>query len=557
MLLELSIRDLALIQGLTITFGPGLSVFTGETGAGKSIIVDAIELVLGERASNELIRTSAEEATVEALFDVSGQYRVKDVLDASGIPYSENLVIKRIIQRAGKNRIYINGSIATLMTLAEVTRGLVDICGQSEHLSLTRQDEHIELLDGFGGHSALRHEMGEAYRRWNVLKKELDALQRDFSGADRKRELLSYEAKEIEDAGLQIGEDDLLVKEKEKLKHSRALIETTGSAHEVLYSAEGSVVERLGSVLRALKDMGRLDTALNPFIEMLERSLLEIEDVSRGLNSYANSAEVDTSRLEEIETRIDRIVRLKKKYGATIDEILKRKETTDILLKELDGMDEKIKNAALSLDDEKKRALDISSRLGARRKEAAERFKLDVEKELYGLGMKAVVFKVMVEPQAEGFIGEKGSDRVAFLISANPGEELKPLSKVASGGELSRIMLAIKKVSTIGRVPTLIFDEIDTGIGGSMAEIVARMLKSVASASQVFCISHLPHIAAFADTHYYVFKGPHSGNRITTGVKKLAYIERKEELARMLGARHTGEAASKHAEELLERAGKA
>lgn len=557
MLLELSIKNFAIIDNLSISFGQGFNVFTGETGAGKSIIIDAISLVLGDRASNEVIRSSEEEAQVEALFDVKGERGIKDVLTEAGIPHSDGLVVKRVVQRAGRNRIYINGSLATLVTLTEVGRRLLDICGQSEHQSLTRPEEHIEVLDSFGGYAELKSAMAEAYREYFSVKKEHDSLIEGTRDAERRKEMLSFESREIGEAALKPSEDAALALSRERIRNAEKIKSSVTGAEKTLYSDSGSAVERLGSSVKAIKEIARYDERAGRIVEAMESALYQIEDAARGLREMGSSIEYDPSTLDEIEGRLDLISKLKKKYGKTIEDIIKRKEEADRELSGISTSGERLKELSTRLKSLREKAEAAASKLTEARLKAADTLKKKIEDEMKTLGMKGASFGALVKtdvaPEGGLRLGEKGSDRVSFLISTNPGEEMKPLSRVASGGELSRIMLAMKRVTAAGRVPTIIFDEIDSGVGGSMAEVVGQKLKGVSRTHQVICITHMPQIAAFSDKHYSVKKEA-SGGRTVTRVRELKGEDVVEELTFMLSGAKATDTARKHARELLEAA---
>jgi DNA repair protein RecN (Recombination protein N) len=564
MLQELRIKNLAIIDNLSVVFGPGLNIFTGETGAGKSIIIDAISLILGDRASNDMIRTSADEAEVEALFDLSGASAplrgIKAVLDEAGIAQSESLIIKRVINKSGRNRIYINGSLATLVTLTEVGRRLIDICGQSEHQSLTRPEEHIEALDSFGGFLKLREDMAGAYKAYYSLKKGHEALIHDAGGLASRRETLAFQSKEIEDAALRPGMEAELLKEKERLKGAEKIKAAAMNADKIIYSDTGSAVERLGAVVKSLKEVSGLDDKIAKSLQAIEASVYQLEDAGTFLRDYARSVESDPQALDELGEKLDKISRLKKKDGATVEAILEKKAEFDSQLAGLVNYEERLKVMEASLKQARELAEEVSSKLTAKRVEAAKSFKGKIEDELKSLAMKGTVFEVRLETDKnhDGAprLGEKGVDRVSFYISPNPGEELRPLAKIASGGELSRLMLSMKKAATAGRVSTLVFDEIDAGIGGSAAQAVGLKLKEVSAGHQVICITHLPQIAAFADTHFAVVKQTAQGGRTTTSVRQLKEDEITGHIADMLGGVKVTDVTRKHASELIELAGK-
>ncbi|MBI5598732.1 MAG: DNA repair protein RecN [Deltaproteobacteria bacterium] len=559
MLLELNIKDLAIIADLSIEFAPGLNVFTGETGAGKSIIIGAIDLILGDRASNEMIRSAKEEARVEAMFDVSENPGLRPALESSGIPHSDTLVIKRLITRGGKNRVFINGCISTLSALADVGSRLVDVCGQSEHQSLARDEDHVEMLDAFGCLGDLRRAMSDAFARWSALKRELDALTEGARKAASDLELLEFQFGEIEEAGLKEGEEEALRAEGERLKNIERLRAATHGAEEALYSGEASVIEKLAGMARELKDASRFDLRLEDQCRRIEAARYELEDAAGFLRDYSSGCEGDPARIEEIESRLDCIARLRKKYGATIKEILEKKKAIGETLRAISGHDERLVAVRGEMEKAASSAASAAAALTEARLKKAKELKKGMERELKELGMAGTVFEAVVQvernPDSTPRFGEKGADRVIFLISPNPGEETKPLSRIASGGELSRIMLAMKSLSSAGRVPTLIFDEVDTGIGARMAEAVGGKLKVASAAHQVICITHLAQIAAFADAHYFVEKVADGEKRTVTRVKRLAAGERVEHVARLLAGAKITETARKHAMELLTLAG--
>ncbi len=557
MLVELSVKNFAIIDRLSINFGPGLNIFTGETGAGKSIIIDAIALILGDRASAELIRSDTEEAEVEAFFDVSGVEALERVIKEAGIDYSNELVIKRVVQKTGRNKIYINGSLATLVTLTAVANRLIDVYGQNDHQSLTRPDEHLEVLDAFGEFDALRRVMSKDYRAYFLLKKERDAFLKDGANMETRRDILSFQSKEIGDAELSVEEEGALKKEKDRLSNAEKIKSAALNAEKVIYSDSGSVTERLGLVLRELKAAEPFDDKIAETRKTVESSLFQLEDAGTVLMERAHSVEFDPGRLEEINERIDLMQRLKKKYGPTVEDVLRKKDEIDAELNNLENLEERSAYMESELKEADERARGSAERLSIERKKAAAKLKSDMEAELETLGMEGAVFEVIIETEEERApgggvkFGERGADRVRFYISANPGEEIKPLARIASGGELSRIMLALKRVTAAGRVPTLIFDEIDAGIGGAMAQVVGVKLKRVSTTRQVLCITHLPQIAAFADNHYVVEKTATEDERTVTTVKKLEGVDVIEQISRMLGGMNVTETTRRHAKELM------
>ncbi|MEK6599199.1 MAG: DNA repair protein RecN [Deltaproteobacteria bacterium] len=557
MLLQLNIKDFAIIDNLEISFGKGLNILTGETGAGKSIIVDAVKLILGDRASLDDIRSSKDEAVVEAMFDMSSLKDIAGLMETTGLPNEENIIIKRVISRSGKNRAFINNSMANLTLLQEIGSRIIDIYGQHDHQSLTRPEEHIDILDNFGGLMPLRQEYINAYMEYVSIKKELDSLMADNEKLVERQDFLSFQSREIEAAGLKTGEDAELKKEKEILANVEKLFDAAHSGHDILYASGGSVLERIGHVLNRLKDVSRIDERLKPTLQTLETAVCQIEDAASFLRDYSQEMSFEPGRLEEADNRLDAINKLKKKYGQTIELILQKKKEID---KELDSIihhDEKIAELKKVIDSSRDKAAALAKKLSGKRIDAGRILKKKMEQELSDLGMKKTVFEVRIKKdafEAGNFnLGENGMDRLEFFISPNVGEEPKPLAKIASGGELSRIMLAIKRIAATGKIPVLIFDEVDAGIGGGTAEVVGKKLKEVSKNHQVLCITHLPQIAAYADTHYSVTKEVRGG-RTVAEVKELKGDDRIVELSRMLGGVKITDRTREHAREMLENA---
>ncbi len=568
MLQEIRIENVAIIDKLELSFSPRLNILSGETGAGKSIIIDAISLLLGGRISQELIRSQAEEAVVEALFDISGQEGSKRRLKDKGFPEEKTLLLKRVISRSGRNRVYINGNLATLNILSEIGKGLVDIYGQHEYQSLIQEDKHIDILDEFGDLLPLRSEIGAHYHKLGELSREYHRLKQSEENRREREALLQFQSQEIGAAGLSPGEDENLENERRVLMNAGRLLEATSQGEELIYSAEGSVVEKVGELTNRIKELTSVDHCLQPLAEALESSRYQLEDIASSLRQYANKISFEPDRLEKVEARLDAIYKLKKKYGSTIADILQNKERIDKELEELGGREEKITEINKELEELKSRALVQSQSLSKQRQRVAQQLSKKVEAELSTLGMKKTVFRINIEQERavrgqdsrgkieiDGFsLGPQGIDQVEYLISPNIGEEPKPLSKIASGGELSRIMLALKRILLkVGEVVTMIFDEVDAGIGGAIAEVVGKKLKEVADGSQVLCVTHLPQIACYADTHYYVSKTV-EGKRTITTVKKLAEQERIEEISRMLAGIKITDKSREYAREMVESA---
>ena len=563
MLKELSIKNFAIIDQLRVEFGPGLNVLTGETGAGKSIVVDALNLALGERASTDLVRTGSDEAVVEAAFDLngSGARAVTGILVEQGIGMEkgEDLIIRRVISSSGKNKIYINGSLANLATLAAVGRHLADIHGQHEHQSLLALDQQMEMLDSFGGLHGIRAEVAEAYGKLMGVRKKLAELETGERDRAQREDLLRYQRNEIEAAQLKEGEDEELANEQRVLANAEKLAGLARAADEALYTGDGSVLSGLKRAITSVREIAAIDEKLGPVLELLDSGRAQIDEAARDMSSYAERVEFDPQRLESIGDRLDLIQKLKKKYGSSIREINDFGVQAAIGLARMEQSTEEIEKLKSEIQAVKFGLTEKANELTKKRSAAARELEKKVEVELGHLGMKRSQFAVKVEQEAGGDtldglkLGPRGADRVEFLISPNPGEEPRPLAKIASGGELSRIMLALKTILVEGDpIPTLVFDEVDAGIGGAVADEVGKKLRKIAARRQVFCITHLAQIASMATSHYGVAKAV-KRDRTSTEVRLLGDRERVDEIARMLGGKTITGTTLKHAEEMIER----
>jgi len=558
MLTELNIKNLAIIDHLNVAFAGGLNILSGETGAGKSIIIGAVSLLLGDRASSDLVRSSAEAAVVEALFDIGGNEEVQKILKEAGMDGGDELLLKRVVSREGRNKIYINGSPATLGMLASLGEMLVNICGQREHQILLDVDNHIDILDAFGGLMPLRDEFYGLYTDWQGLKKELAELEARNDEKVQREELLRFQLDEIEKSSLTIGEDTALQDEKRILANAQKLDEYATRAHDALYAAEGSVLERLGCIVDDIREIRKIDPGLKVSEEEVESALFNLEEVSFTLRDYVKEITFDPARLEAIDDRLEYLGKLKRKYGATIEDILHRKEE---IAQELDGiayLGEEIVRVSEEIGRREELILEKAVGLSARRRETAGVLKGTIEEEIRSMRMADTVFEVrFMNPPGGGdasSLNPKGMDEVEFYLSTNVGEDLLPLNRIASGGELSRIVLAMKKVlAGTGAVGTVVFDEVDSGIGGAAAEVVGEKLKDVSRHHQVICITHLPQIACFGDMHFLVSKKV-QGERTNAGVALLSEGERLDEITRMLSGVEITEKTRQHASEMLKMA---
>ena len=563
MLKELSIRNFAIIDDLHIDFSDGLTILSGETGAGKSIILNAVNLLLGSRASAELVRTGAEGAELEALFQISSTSSVAQILSTNGYDPGEGLLIRRLISRSDSNRVYVNGRLATIGLLTAITENLASISGQHVHQGLLKEDQHLLILDQFGSLTARRRKVTDGYHQILPLIDKLNRLNSTRQREAEHRKLLAFQRNEITAAGLAPGEDAELEQERLRLKNAEALYQTVHSSIEELYGASGSVIERLSEVKKNLETAGRIDSQLKTKAETLASASFQIEDLTDELRSHLNLIQMDDQRLEAVEERLDVINRLKRKYGGSLEAVSSQLETIEAELSEVENIGkqiQKIEEQLIKLHDQvARRALKLSQK----RNETAKDLARKVVEELGSLKMSQTEFKAVLYPLAADektnpyltaknyCMTESGIDRVAFMIAPNPGEELKPLASIASGGELSRVVLALKAIlAESDAVETIVFDEVDAGIGGGTAEVVGRKLSDLARHHQIICITHLPQIAKFGEHHFSISKHVDDG-RTKTAIQPLSREDRTKEIARMLGGEKITQTTLDHARELL------
>lgn len=550
MLTDLLIRNFAIIDRLQVSFHAGFNVLTGETGAGKSIIIDAVGLLLGDRARPDLIRTGEEEAKVEALFDLSASPQLRQELSAAGFDNGDELLVRRIVSRAGKNKIFVNGSLATLSQLQPLTAGLMVIYGQHAQQGLQRPELHLELLDGMAASGPLMELYQEAY----LAVRQLEGRLQQLDAAERERQhrldYLSFQSRELAEADLRSGEDDELDAERLLLLHAERLSAATGGGYDSLYGEDGAVCERLEALAANLENLAPIDPALGPLAETLRGALYALEDVALQLRDRAQKVNFEPGRQNEVEERLAKLANLKRKYAPTLDGMLALRQRIDQELAELTDLDATRDGLAKGLGQARERLLQVGQSLSEQRRQGADRLQLRVEAELTGLAMGRARFEMRLTPLAEA--GPRGLEKGEFYLSPNPGEEPKPLARIASGGELSRIMLALKSAAPeADDIPTLLFDEVDAGIGGEAATAVGEKLRAVACGRQVLCVTHLPQVAAFADVHYRVEKQERDG-RTFTALVRLDGEERTREMARMLGGAKVTERTLEHARELVD-----
>ena len=475
MLLELRIRNFAIIDEVNLSFSKGFHVITGETGTGKSIILNAVQLLMGDKAGEELIRSSAEEASVEALFDITSHPEIQEKAREKGAQIhnsgDENVcLIRRVISRSGRGKVFLNENLTTLGTLSEIGEALLSLYGQHEHQSLQRVETHIDILDEFGRLVDLREEYREHFERFVSLSAEIKKIREEQEKGAKEKELMAFQLNEIEASGIRPGEEESLKEEQRILLHSRKLMDFVDFSKELLYEGEGSTIERIQTILRQGNEMMAIDPSLSGMIGNLETASIQLEEVVLNLRDYLKKIEVNPMRLEEVENRMEEISRLKRKYGPTVEEVLQFKDKVEKTLGSLVSTEDRLSQMEGILDSLQGEMVALAKKLSWERARVASELKKAVEKELGTLGMKKTTFEVRLDDTG---ISPKGTDRVEFLISPNVGEGVKPLAKIASGGELSRMMLALKKIlARVGGRQVLIFDEVDSGIGGAMAEVV-------------------------------------------------------------------------------------
>ena len=560
MLRELHVSNFALIDKLDLSFGAGLNILTGETGAGKSIIIDALGLALGERASGgDLVRTGAERATVEAIFDLTGApAEVRERLAAAGLEAGDEeddllLVTRELSRGSGKSQCRINGRLMPVSALREIGDGLVDVHGQHEHQSLLAADRHVDILDNWCGKDALalRSEVATQVGKLNALKREREQLLQDARERARTLDLYRFQQEEIVGAKLKPGEEDELAADRLRLANAEKLYAASADGYALLSGGErggGGALDALNSALAAVEHAAALDERLQPVAEALRGAVSYAEDASHELRVYQEAVEFNPERLEEIDTRLDQLRTLKRKYGETVEEIIAYGQELAAKLDRLENAEAREDELNAAIDKAEAALNHTAARLTKARKGACREFARGILSELTDLGMAQTKFEVALEPQP---VTSKGADQIEFLLSPNPGEPLRPLAKIASGGEMSRIMLAMKSVmARTGAVPTMIFDEIDVGVGGRTAQTIADKLDSLAQCAQILCITHLPQIASRADTHFLIEKHVEAG-RTTVTVASLDTDARVEEIARMLGGSRRSEAVVQHAREML------
>jgi DNA repair protein RecN (Recombination protein N) len=564
MLTLLKINNIALIDELEIEFGAGLNLLTGETGSGKSIIVDSLGAVIGDRVSSDLIKEGEQTARIEGLFTLENFNAIRDVLDQAGIELedgiSAELIVRRELSRSGKNRIFINNQLATQALLKSIGPIIAEIHGQGEQAALFDVSRHIEMLDEAGDLAVLRRRVKDVHHHWNAIKTELGMLQQNEAEKLQLLDILRFQVQEIEKAGLHHGEDAELEEEKRRLNNIEKLSSLSEESYSLLYEAGESTISTLERAVKRIEELAQYDSRFDGYIESLRTAEAVVGDLAISLRDFSSHLEFSPERLDEIENRLAEISRLKRKYGETIEAVLHH------LMESKDRLDavetSEVREAELRKELAKARTsyLAAAGELHNERVKFAAKFEREVEKELKNVALEKAHFQVkidgptdadLVTELADGSFSSRGYDRVEFYFSANPGESPRPLARIASGGEASRLMLVLKTVAKLrGGDKTAVFDEVDVGIGGRVAEAVGRKLKSLSAAQQVLCVTHQPQIASLADRHFVVEKSV-SGKRTSISVRELNKPDQIEEIARMLAGEKISDTAREHAREML------
>ncbi len=568
MLAELRITNFAIIDSLSLSFPTRMSVLSGETGAGKSIIMSALHLVLGGKSTSDQIRSNADCATVEAMFQDSPKGEWAGRLCSIGIEASEEVLLKRVVYKNNRSRQWINGQPVTLSMLATVCRGQVDIASQHQYQSLLRPETHLDILDRFGGLDELREKYEEIFSCYASVSRERDSLHMSEEEKQRRVDYLAFQLDELEKADIKEGEEEELIEELKVLSSAEKLQGLARDAYGSLYDTDGALVEQVGMILRNVREIENVDGSVTPVLEQLQAILYQLEDTASTLREYEERVQYDPQRMEIVESRLEEIRRLKRKYGKTIQEVLEASQQMEEELRSLERSQDRERELDKELEVLAAQLIQKAEQLSEGRGRANRTLSRRMEQELKTLCMEDTAFRIHFDSnrsagssspgswlELKGHrCGPRGAEEVEFFFSPNVGEPPKPLRKIASGGELSRVMLALQHILTKQwKIGTCVFDEVDAGIGGGVAEVVGAKLKEISSVNQVICITHLPQIVVFADTHFHVYKKT-VGQRTSTMVKGLKGKERVEEVARMLGGRTVTQKTLQHAREMVQQA---
>lgn len=554
MLKFISIQNFAIIDKLEIDFGPGFNLITGETGSGKSILVDAVGLIAGSRAQQEMIRQGSESAVIEGIFQPENGHKCWKILEDAGITASDReIIIRREISLGGNNRAYINSRLVPLSLVVEMGSRLIDIHGQHTQQGLLAPGSHLGFLDLYAGNRRLLAEYSDKYRKLRSLDRDLERLDESERTRLQRLDLLNFQINEIEHLNLDTEADARLEEEKELLANAENRLANSGAAYNLLYEDDLSVLPLLDQSLRKVEQLREMDPSLEDLHSRMLDLRFKIEEISYSLRDYIDKLEVNPQRLEVIEDRLNEIEKLKRKYGSTLPEILEYRDQASEEVRRIEESEQRDKRLLEERDRCFNECLSLASRLSELRAKASSSLVREIERELAELAMKNVTFAV--ETKRLENLGPEGTDQVEFLISTNKGESPRPLIKIASGGELSRIMLALRTVlKSENMAGSLVFDEVDAGIGGKTASVLGEKLARLSEKQQVFCVTHLPQVAAFGNRHYHVGKGVYK-NRTRATIRILDQKERIEELSRLMGGDTVTDTTRKQAWEMLCRGG--
>jgi DNA repair protein RecN (Recombination protein N) len=563
MLKTFEVKDYALIEHISVEFGSGLNIITGETGAGKSILIDAMSLLLGERASTEVVRKGAQKSFVEGIFNVKGNKKVKSLLEENDVDYDDELIIRREISLKGSNRCFVNDTPVNLNLVKDIGNLLVDLHGQHEHQSLLRTETHIDYLDEFGDYQELLHQYKKVFLELIAKENELKELQEKESTIKEKKDFYSFQIKEIDAVSPQEDEEENLIEELKILENSEKLAEMTSEIYQLIYESDNSVQTSLSKIKSLLYKLNEIDKTFSEALNESESALTQITDISNFIRSYNSKINLDQEEVEEKRQRLGTIHLLKKKYGGSVKSILDYRKKIGEEFELAENFSGKINQLSENIFDLRKSSGTLSKSLSKKREQAAKLVKKGIEETLKELGIQHPQFETqIINTQTENDNGvfldgkyfratSKGIDELEFFISTNPGEDLKPLAKVASGGEVSRIMLSLKStLAKNDKLPLLIFDEIDVGVSGKIAQKVGKALKNLSTYHQVISITHLPQIAGFADHHFSIEKVTQD-KRVISSIKKLPESERITEIARLLSGEKITQASLNSARELI------
>lgn len=563
MLTKIYIKNFALLEELEISFHPGFNVLTGETGAGKSLVINALNSILGEKVSTDILRNGANKAIVEGSFETMPNH-VREIINNNDLDQSEHeLLLRRELNQSGRSRTFINDGLAQIDVLKQISTELVDLHGQHEHQSLLHDENHVRFLSEFGSLRNDEDKIGRQYSEILKLQSKLDYLKKNAQQLKEKKDFLQFQIHEIESLHLEPTEEEELIKQEKILENHEKLFGGCNDLFSNLYEDDNSVYSSLDRARETLEELTKIDSSFTEYLELLSNSYMQVEEVARFINQYVSKKDFDPNRLEDIRVRLSQLSGIKKKYGLPISDILEKQKTMKEELDQIENLDEALKVLKDKISKQKDQIYTACLNLSASRKKVAKKLEQNIVSVLHQIGMENATFKVHFDVYSKSDesgieVGENcivkanGFDKVAFFVSTNPGASLKPLAKIASGGELSRIMLAIKAVmAEKDQIGVLVFDEIDIGISGRIAEAVGKKLKELSTSHQIICVTHLPQIARFADKHYSVRKEVKNGETFAF-IQELNFKQRIHELAYLLGGEKITDVVLKNAEELLE-----